>query len=136
MSISKRVVLHFPRNLVDRPIVVRLVRDFNLSFNILKASVTPNEEGLLVMELMGEEADYYDGFKYLTEAGVTIEPLSKTVMRDEAKCVHCGACTALCPGDALEMESATRLVQFHDDRCLACGLCIRACPLRAMEMKF
>ena len=70
MAVSKRIVLHFPRRLVDRPIVSRLVRDFNLDFNILKASVTPDEEGLLVLELPGdsEEEDGHeprdhDGFQ-------------------------------------------------------------------------
>jgi ABC-type methionine transport system ATPase subunit len=56
MAISKRIVLHFPRRMVDRPIVSKLVKDFNLDFNILKASVTPDEEGLLVMELTGKRA--------------------------------------------------------------------------------
>ena len=48
MAVARRVVLHFPRSLVDQPIIYKLVRDFDLQFNILKASVTPNEEGLLV----------------------------------------------------------------------------------------
>ncbi|MBM4445669.1 MAG: (Fe-S)-binding protein, partial [Chloroflexi bacterium] len=39
MAISRRVVLHFPRTLVEQPIIYRLVRDYDLSFNILKASV-------------------------------------------------------------------------------------------------
>ena len=41
MAISKRIVLHFPKRLVDRPIVSRLVKDYNLDFNILKALITP-----------------------------------------------------------------------------------------------
>ena len=135
VTVSKRVVLHFPRSLVDQPIVCRLVGDYNLVFNILKASVTPKEEGLLVMELSGEEEDYQKALDYLSGVGVSIEPLSKTVVRDETSCVHCGVCVALCPGGALEMDPATRLVDFHDDKCLACGLCIKACPFRAMEMR-
>ena len=136
MTVSKRVVLHFPRDLVDQPIVVRLVKDYNLVFNILKASVTPKEEGLLIMELGGEEGDCLRGLKYLTDTGVVVEPISKTVLRDENRCVHCGACTALCPGGALEMDIATRLVSFNDEKCLACGLCVKTCPLRAMVLEF
>ena len=52
MATSRRLVLRFPRRLVDRPLVSHLVRDFGLDFNILKASVTPGEEGLLVMEIL------------------------------------------------------------------------------------
>jgi hypothetical protein len=51
--ISKRIVLHFPHRLVDQPIVYKLVKDFDLQFNILKAYVTPQEEGLMVLELSG-----------------------------------------------------------------------------------
>ncbi|MFC2057068.1 NIL domain-containing protein, partial [Chloroflexota bacterium] len=67
MAISKRIVLHFPKRLVDRPIVTRLIKDFNLDFNILKASVTPDEEGLLVLELSGQQEDYDKGISYLTK---------------------------------------------------------------------
>ena len=52
--VSKRIVLKFPHKLVDQPIVYRIVKDFNLEFNILKASVTPREEGLMVLEIKGE----------------------------------------------------------------------------------
>ena len=69
MTVSKRIVLHFPRRLVDRPIVYRLIKDFDLEFNILKASVTPDEEGLMVIELSGEQNNYDSGIRYLMETG-------------------------------------------------------------------
>ena len=43
--ISKRIVLHFPKRLVDEPIVYNLIKEHDLKFNILKASITPEEEG-------------------------------------------------------------------------------------------
>ena len=134
MNISRRVVLHFPRSLVDQPVVFKLVKDYNLVFNILKASVTPEEEGLLVLELTGEEPDYDKGLEYLDAAGVELQLLSRDVTRDEERCIHCGACIGFCPGGALEMHLSTRRVDFHDDKCIACGLCIKGCPLRAMSM--
>ena len=136
MTVSKRIVLHFPRRLVDRPIVSQLVRDFNLDFNILKASVTPDEEGLLVLELSGKQGDYDKGIKYLTETGVRIQSLSQNVTRNEERCTHCGACITICPTDAFELEPATRQVNFDNEKCLACELCIKACPPRAMELHF
>ena len=42
--VKNRVVLRFPRTLVNQSIMCRLAREFSLDFNILKASVTPNEE--------------------------------------------------------------------------------------------
>ncbi len=136
MAVSKRVVLHFPRRLVDRPIVSRLVRDFNLDFNILKASVTPDEEGLLVIELSGEQNNYDKGINYLTETGVRIQSLSQDVTRNEERCTHCGACITICPTGAFELEPSTRRVNFLNEKCLACELCIKACPPRAMELHF
>ncbi len=136
MAISRRIVLHFPRRLVDRPIVYRLIKDFDLEFNILKASVTPDEEGLMVLELRGEHDNYDKGIRYLTEAGVQIQALSQDVVRNDDRCTFCGACVTFCPTRAFELDSATRQVTFHHEKCVACGLCIKACPPRAMELHF
>ncbi len=136
MTVSKRIVLRFSRRLVDRPIVSRLVKDYNLEFNILKASVTPAEEGLMVLELSGEQEAYDQGIRYLTTTGVRIQSLSQDVIRNEERCTHCGACVTICPTGAFELEPSTRRVKFYDEKCLACGLCIKACPPRAMEVHF
>jgi len=135
-NISKRIVLRFPDRLVDRPIVSKLVRDYNLDFNILKASVTPDEEGLMVLELSGDRTDYDKGINYLNKAGVKMQSLSQDVLRNEKRCTHCGACVTICPTNAFELDLTTREIRFHNDRCIACGLCIKACPPRAMEVHF
>jgi L-aspartate semialdehyde sulfurtransferase ferredoxin len=136
MSVSKKIVLHFPQRLVDRPIVSRLVRDFNLDFKIVKASVSPDQEGLLVMELTGERDDFDNGIRYLTDAGVQIQDLSQDVVRNEDRCTSCGACVTVCPAGAFEVDLSTREVTFDNGKCLACELCIKACPPRAMELHF
>jgi len=136
MVVAKRIVLHFPRRLVDRPIVYRLVKDYDLEFNILKALFTPQEEGLMVLELKGKQEDYDKGVRYLTETGVRIQSLSQNVTRNDERCTHCGACITICPTGAFELEPLTRLVNFYNEKCLACGLCIKACPPRAMELHF
>lgn len=136
MVVSRKIVLHFPARGVDQPIVYRLIKDFNLEFNILKASVTPDEEGLMVLELKGERADYDKGIKYLTGTGVRIQSLSQDVIRNEVRCTHCGACIIICPTYAFEVDPVTRQVNFYDDKCIACGLCLKACPPRALELHF
>jgi len=136
MIVSRRIVLHFPRRLVDRPIVYRLIKDFDLEFNILKASVTPEEEGLMVLELKGKQEDYDKGINYLTKAGVRIQSLSQNVIRNEERCTHCGACITICPTDAFEVDPSTRRTKFDNTKCVACALCIKACPPRAMELHF
>ncbi len=134
--VSHRIVIHFPQTMVDQPIVYKLVKDYNLIFNILKASVTPEEEGLMVLEISGREEDYRKGIEYLKKAGLKIEPLSKDIIRDEQRCTHCGACITICPTGALVMDRNTFRVHFRTDKCIACELCIKTCPPRAMEVHF
>jgi ferredoxin len=134
--VSKRIVLTFPHNLVDKPVVYKLVEDYNLTFNILQARVTPEEEGLLVLELSGQKEDYDKGVKYLTDLGVKIQPLSKDVVRNDARCTHCGACVVICPTGALNLDTTTMRVDFDSEKCIACELCVKACPPRAMVVKF
>jgi len=138
MVVSKRIVLHFPRRLVEQPVIYRLVKDYNLVFNILRASITaePEEEGLMVLELTGEQAEYDKSVKYLLKSGIKIEDLSQNITRNEERCTHCGACITICPPAAFEVDPETRQISFHDEKCVACGLCIKACPPRAMEVHF
>jgi len=136
MDVSRRIVLHFPSSITGQPVVYRLAQDFDLTFNIIKASVSPGEEGLLIMELSGIEENYDKGIQYLTEAGVKIQSLSQDVVRDEVRCTHCGACITICPTSAFSLEPKTRRVLFSHDKCVVCGLCVKACPPRAMRLYF
>ncbi|MDP2923429.1 MAG: 4Fe-4S binding protein [Candidatus Omnitrophota bacterium] len=132
---SRKMVLHFPPQLVDKPIIYRLTKDYNLEFNILKALVTPDEEGLLILELKGEKKDYDNALKYLKEEGVKTEALSKDVVRNE-RCIHCDICVPVCPVSAFEVDNKTREVIFNKEKCIGCELCINICPYKALEVKF
>jgi len=131
-----RIVLRFPHKLVDKPIVHHLVKDFNLEFNILKAEVNPEEEGLMVLELIGEDKDYKRGIDYLKKEGVSVQLLSKDVSMDRSKCVDCTVCIPLCPTQALVKDPESAAVSFIKDKCIACGICLRACPYGAMKIEF
>jgi len=134
--VNRKVVLHFPKRLVDRPLVSHLIREYNLDFNILKASITPEEEGLMVLELKGKQEDVDRGVKFLSESGIIIDSLSQNVSRNENRCTDCGVCLSVCPTGAFEVDLVTRKVKFHDKKCVACALCFKACPPRAMELHF
>ena len=133
--ISKRIVLKFPRKLIDKPIVYKLVKEFGLVFNILRARVMPNEEGELVIELKGKKQDYVSGINYLKNLGVSIQPLSRDIIRDEDRCTHCGACVTICPTKALYVDRKTMKVVFDAEKCIACEMCVKGCPPRAMKVK-
>ncbi|MCU0652071.1 MAG: 4Fe-4S binding protein [Candidatus Omnitrophica bacterium] len=134
--ICKKIVLHFPRRLVDQPIVYKLVKEFDLQFNILKASVTPQEEGLMVLELSGKKENYALGMEYLQSCGVKVQPLSQDITCNEEKCTNCGVCVPICPTDALYVDTKSRKIIFDSKKCIACELCVKICPPRAMEVRF
>jgi ferredoxin len=135
MTRARKVVLRFPHRLVDKPIVYRLVKDYDLEFNILKASITPKEEGLLVLELSGKKKSYEEAVRFLEDSGVALQSLAQDVAREEDRCTHCGACVTICPVGAFTVDAATRRVNFHQSKCIACELCIRTCPVRAMAVR-
>lgn len=136
MFVARRVVLHFPVKIVDKPVISQLVKDYNLTFNILRASITPEEGGLMVSELSGEEQDYRKGIEYLSNLGIKVQPLSQDIIRDEERCTHCGVCIGICPTEAFILEQSTRYVNFDNSKCVACELCTKICPVKAMKVQF
>ena len=133
---SRKIVLHFSKQIWDQPVVCQLAKEYDLTFNILKAKVTPKEEGLLVLELTGTDSQYRKGVKFLRDQGVRIQPLSKDVVRNEVKCTDCGACLAVCPTEAFVVDRETWEVVFDAQKCIGCELCLPACPPRAMSIEF
>jgi len=133
---NKRLVIKLRQDLLEQPVLYNLVKKHNLMFNILKASITPQEQGLMVVDLSGNKEDIAKAEKYLYKIGVSVESIDKDVNRIEEKCTHCGACTAVCPTSALKFNTETSEIIFDKEHCVACGLCIKVCPPRAMELKF
>jgi len=133
---SKILSLRFPKEIVDEPITVNLVRDFDLSFSILKAIVYPRKEGFMVLELSGQRSNFNKGVRYLKGIGVKVESVGQDIKRDDDRCFQCGACTAVCPTGALYIKRPEMEVLFDETRCSACELCVSACMARAMSVKF
>ena len=133
---SKTLSLRFPKKTVNEPVVVNLVKKFDLSFNILKATIYPRKEGLMVLELSGHRKNFQKGVRYLKGLGVKVENIAQDIKRDEEKCFQCGACTAVCPTGALYIKRPEMEVIFDSEKCSACELCVSACIARAMEVKF
>jgi len=133
---SKMLSLRFPRKIVDEPIAVNLVKKFDLSFNILKATIYPRKEGLMVLQLSGHRKNFQKGVRYLKSLGIKVESIGQDIRRNEDKCFQCGACTAVCPTGALHIKRPEMEVAFDKERCSACEWCVPACPARAMEVSF
>jgi ferredoxin len=133
---SKMLSLRFPEKIVNEPIVVNLVKKFGLSFNILKATIYPRKEALVVMELTGHRKNFQKGVRYLKGLGIKVESIGQDIRRDEEKCYQCWACTAVCPTGALNIQRPQMEVLFDKDKCSACELCVVTCPAMAMAAKF
>ncbi len=132
---SKILVLRFPKNEAQKPTVCSLVKNYDLTFNILKATVLPRKEGIMVLELTGTKKNFKNGVEFLKEHGVEVQSASQEIKRNKDKCIHCGACTAVCPTSALSVHRPDMFVEFNQKKCSVCELCVPACPTRAMEIR-
>ena len=132
---SKILILRFPKTEVEKPIVCYLAKDYDLTFNILNATVLPRKEGVMVLELVGERKNFKQGVQYLKNQGVKVQTASQEVKRIKKRCTHCGACTAVCPTHALSVERPEMIVDFNQKKCSVCELCVPTCPTRAMVIR-
>ena len=136
MNVSRRVILTFPASLAGTPVTYRLVKDYNLIMNILRAKVIPKDVGRLVLELTGEKKDIDAGLSFMREQGVKVEALKKDIHLDEESCIHCGFCTAVCFRDALCINPRSHKLEFNRDKCVLCEQCVNICPLGVIQIKF
>ena len=133
---TKRVVFQYPPHLVNTPVISRMIKDFDLTINITRARVTPNEQGRMVIEITGKRSAVEAGINYVKEMGVEIQPLAQDVKWHEDRCTHCTACVSICRTKALDVDRSSMEVSFDREKCIACELCIPACPYQAMEILF
>jgi ferredoxin len=127
-------ILKFPKEVIDQPIISNLVKKYDLEFNILKATILLQQEGVMVLEFLGHKANVKKGIAYLNEMGVSVKSMAGNIRRDDEKCYQCGACTGVCPTGALSLHRPDMAVLFDEEKCTACGLCVSVCPARAMEV--
>jgi ferredoxin len=129
---TKIYVLHFPKETSDQPLISALVRQYDIDFNILKATILQGSEGLMVLEMSGHKKNVKEALTSLKDNGVKVETISTIIRRDEDQCFHCGACTGVCPVQAIYLQRPQMAVLFDTEKCTGCGLCVSVCPVNAM----
>jgi ferredoxin len=132
--IRRKLVLSFPENIVTSPITYKLVKEFNLEFNILRAEITPDMEGKMLIELRGDKVLIDDAVKYLTDTGISVQEAAKDIIISKNKCIDCGVCTSICITQALTLDSDSFKLKFNKDKCILCELCLDCCPVSAIKV--
>ena len=133
---KKKVIFSFPPSLVEEPITYILVKDYDLSVNILRATVRPRDRGRMVVELKGKKANLDLAFEYLEEAGIQVDALVQEMRHLPEKCVACTACVPMCPTGALSVDPQSRELVFDHTKCIICEACIPSCSYGALESQF
>lgn len=132
---SKIVILNFPSEVAQKALVCQLTKKYDLLFNILSAKISNKKEGYMVLELSSSsKAAFNKGVSFLKDQGVSVSSPEHQIYKDEEICTHCGACTAVCPTEALHIKRPEMEVLFDKNKCSVCELCIVTCPTRAMGL--
>ncbi|EKF84891.1 4Fe-4S dicluster domain-containing protein [Methanobacterium formicicum] len=122
--------LNFSPSIVNKTVISDLIKNFDVTFNILKANITP-KGGKMLIEISGSEAE--EGIKYMEKEGIQLNPIKKVVKKDEEKCMDCGECISLCPVNAIKMEEDWT-VELDNQKCIGCGFCTTSCPTKAIKI--
>jgi ferredoxin len=131
---KKKLVLSFPEKIVTKPITYKLVKEYDLEFNILRAEITPDVEGKMLIEIKGADEKIADAVEYLEGVGITIQEAAKDIIIDRETCLDCGECTSVCITQALCLDEKTKKLIFKKDKCILCELCLDCCPVRAIKV--
>lgn len=132
-----KYVLSYAAETATEPILWKLVKDFDIRVNILRAEISPGQEGNLLVEFDVEDDGKLDkASAWLRSIGVDCSTVSKRISWDEAKCVDCGACSGVCFSGALTLDRTAWKLVVDRDKCTACGLCVAACPFRCFALDF
>jgi len=127
--------LNFPAKVAQKALVCQLTKKFDLLFNILNARISNKKEGYMVLEISSASKTAFNkGVKFLKDQGVSVSSPEHQIYKDEEICTHCGACTAVCPTDALYIKRPEMEVVFDKEKCSVCELCVVTCPTRAMGL--
>lgn len=133
---KKRLDLTFPPRQSLKPIVYHLVKDYDLTPNILRAQIQPGQEGRMLLEVTGDKDDYKRGVEFLQEQGLTVREAAADICLDDELCVVCGLCTAVCKPGALTLAEDDASLVFDKNKCVYCEACVIACPRRAITLRF
>lgn len=131
-----RFTIKFPPESSKIPLTYHLIKDYDFMVNILRATISGEQEGRLLMEVEAEPDKLEQGLAFLKSHNVTIIPLNQQITVDQDRCIHCGACTAVClfrraVAGPRQLAAGVRLGKMRDVRALRLRL-----PARLIRAEF
>jgi len=125
-----KALLKFSPKMVNQAVITDLIKNFDVSFNILRADIN-SKGGKMLIEISGSQVD--EGIAYIQKAGIDVSPVKRVVKKDKELCIDCGACVSLCPVKAISVEKDWS-VDVNDKECIGCNLCTYSCPTKAIKV--
>lgn len=122
--------LTFSPSIVNKAIISDLVKNYDITFNILRADIT-TKGGKMLIEINGTQQK--QAVEFMEKEGIHLNPINKVVKKDEEKCIDCGACISLCPVKAIS-PTEDWTVEVDDQKCIGCSFCTNSCPTRAIRV--
>lgn len=56
-----------------------------------------------------------------------------SIQIDEKRCIGCGRCSEVCPGNLIKLGSRDRAWMKHPRDCWGCTSCLKVCPTGAIR---
>lgn len=76
---KRQVMLTFPQEMVEEPVIYNLSQQFEVVPNIRQADISQSK-GWVVLELEGEEENIEAGIAWLTSKGIRVDPVTGDIM--------------------------------------------------------
>jgi L-aspartate semialdehyde sulfurtransferase ferredoxin len=74
-----RLFVSFPEQLVDRPLIYEVIKEFDVVPNIRRANVE-DHSGWIILEMIGDNAQLDASVAYLEEVGCTVNRMEGDVL--------------------------------------------------------
>ncbi|MBP5553563.1 MAG: 4Fe-4S binding protein [Lachnospiraceae bacterium] len=54
---------------------------------------------------------------------------------DRAKCIGCGRCIDVCPGNVIRKDEQGKAYLKYESDCWSCAACVKECPMKAIYLR-
>jgi ferredoxin len=124
-----KILLEYPTDLFEKPILASMILEKKVLLNILRAYVD-GRRGEMLIEVPDEVAD--DVVNTFKRRGVEVHTGS-LIELDSELCIDCGACVSVCPTSAIHNIDDLS-VTINQSKCIQCSICVDSCPRFAIKL--